>query len=475
MESLMKALAAPDQQELQALSTLIVCAESSLRQSLAQKVEELRSPLVMTSSLKEAKEVLIGDSFDVVLCAERACDGTGMELLQWRESSDLEFAVILIFQSASRDEARAAFRAGAAELLLWPSESSQLNESLLKVQKSKLVRQRQRSFIQDMRDSQESFHAIVEQNVDGIFILDEDGQIPFMNQAAARFLGWHQSRPSTRLRDKALELGTTIQIHRINGEKGLGELTWTSTNWQGKPALLVHLRDITERAHTQLQLQKKKQELEQLNGQMSQIEERERRRLASMLHDHVAQNLALANIQLGTLIGTLEDEEQETALKIRKVVRQTIQELRHFVIELSPPILYELGLNDAIQWYCEFLESQFPIRCQYHVRGEPIRLDPALEIVLFQALRELLWNVIKHSQSTEAIVHLQIEPRFVELETRDNGVGFTLDKSPGPGQGSGRFGLFSIQQRLKAHDGQFTIDSSPGHGTRVLLRVPLKK
>lgn len=475
MESLMKTQAAPDQQELHALSTIIVGEDSTLRPSMVRELEELSLSFSAYSSLEDAKERLLRGSTDLVLCTESACDGTAFELLQWLANQDLDCAVIFIFQSASRDVTRAAFRAGVAELLLWPGESDQLKESLLKIQKLKLERRRERAYIQKMRDSQESFHAIVEQNVDGIFILDEDGQIPFMNQAAERFLGLHQSRPSTLLRDKTSELGKTIQIDRINGQKGLGELTWTSTNWQGRTALLVHLRDITERAETQLQLQKKTQELEKLNVQMSKIEERERRRLASMLHDHVAQNLALANIQLGKLISAIEGEGQETALKIRQIVRQTIQDLRHFVIELSPPILYELGLNAAIQWHCDFLQSQFPIRCEYHQQGEQSRLDQALEVVLFQALRELLWNTMKHSQGSQAFVHFQIEPDYVELETRDNGVGFSIENRVKPHQCPGQFGLFSIQQRLKAHDGQVIIDSSPGQGTRVILRVPLKK
>src|SRR5699024_2742125 len=135
-------------------------------------------------------------------------------------------------------------------------------------------------------------------------------------------------------------------------------------------------------------------QLRALTSELTQAEQRERRRLAQVLHDHLQQMLVAGKLQLGTMINTVEDEQTGKALqRVNALLDQSIQESPSLTLELSPPVLYEAGLAAALEWLGRWMEEQHGLAVHLRAAADA---DPAaddLRVLLFQAARELLFNV----------------------------------------------------------------------------------
>ncbi len=216
--------------------------------------------------------------------------------------------------------------------------------------------------------------------------------------------------------------------------------------------------------------------LRSLASQLSLAEERERRRISVAIHDGISQTLALIKMKLGAL----SQKGKEAGLagpvgEVSALVDEVLAQTRSLTVELSPPILYELGFEAALEWLAERASKQYGLNVSFKSDrgGSPIPLETA--VPLFQAVRELLVNVGKHASATRAAIRLSREGRQIRLTVEDNGVGFDASKAQGNGRaaadGAG-FGLFSIRTRLDHLGGRAKIKSSIGHGTVVTLLLP---
>ncbi len=234
------------------------------------------------------------------------------------------------------------------------------------------------------------------------------------------------------------------------------------------------IRDLTERKQAETTLHRYQQQLRNLAAEMSLAEERERRRIAVELHDRIVQDLALSQIKLGALREALASTPHTADAKaIQTIINQIISDTRSLVFELSPPILYELGFEPAIEWLGERLQEHHGIDCRVQNDGQLKKLDKDLQVVLFQAVRELLVNVTKHANAKRARIRLWKEANKILIHLEDDGVGFDVSAvAPSAVEHTG-FGLFSIRERLSMSGGQLEIDSAPGKGTRVTLTVPM--
>jgi len=226
--------------------------------------------------------------------------------------------------------------------------------------------------------------------------------------------------------------------------------------------------DITERKQMEEDLNSYHKQLLSLASELTLTEERERRQIAAGLHDEIAQPLALARIQLGQL-GAEETAEacQRTAGAARKLIEDTIRKVRTLIFELSPPILYELGLEAALRSLAERFASQHNLPVDFEDDGRNKPLSEGLQVLLFQAVRELLVNTLKHAEASRAKVAIGREGETVRVVIVDDGVGFHGEHAVKNG-----FGLFSIRERLRHLGGTIEFTAAPGRGTRVVLSVP---
>jgi PAS domain S-box-containing protein len=244
----------------------------------------------------------------------------------------------------------------------------------------------------------------------------------------------------------------------------------------GKPQFAIALfEDITERRQSEEKIRTYQEQLQSLASELSITEDRERRRLATVLHDHIAQLLVVAKgklekIQESTLYRSVVQPMED----IRRLIEESIRYTRSLVFELSPPILYDLGFEPAMEWLAEHMQQQYGLAVAVEDDGHPKLLDNEARVLLFRAVRELLFNVLKHSQVNRARVCMRRVGAQLEVSVEDNGVGFAPDKAGESCANIEGFGLFSIRERLNYIGGRMEIESIPGEVTRVILSLPLE-
>ena len=193
------------------------------------------------------------------------------------------------------------------------------------------------------------------------------------------------------------------------------------------------------------------------------------------MHDTIGQILAVSRIKLGGLVESAPTPSLGTALKeVRGLVEQAIEYTRSLTFELSLPILYELGLEPALEWLGEQIQEQHAIQSLFETDGEPKPVDDQIREFLFTAVRELLVNVAKHAKADRVRISARRESGEIVVQVWDNGTGLDGSKmSLGPGD-SGGFGLFSIRERIRHLGGRVDIKSRHGEGTTITLTAPLR-
>ncbi|HTZ39098.1 MAG TPA: ATP-binding protein, partial [Syntrophales bacterium] len=223
----------------------------------------------------------------------------------------------------------------------------------------------------------------------------------------------------------------------------------------------LHLQILTE------QLEKSRHELRKLASELVISEERERKRVAGVLHDEVAQTLAAARMRLDLLQSIPSDQkDKKTLQEVKDFLVQSIREVRALMNDLGNPLLFDLGLKSACEALGNRLMEGHPIRISCDIQDEYKHLDPDMKAMLFQVVRELLNNVVKHSRAQNAHVRIDAENGQFRVKVTDDGIGFD-SKMLGVPSGEGGFGLYSIRERLTAMDGSLSIVSAPGTGTVV--------
>lgn len=232
---------------------------------------------------------------------------------------------------------------------------------------------------------------------------------------------------------------------------------------QGEVELLVFsLRNVTARKRAELELQSLNESLHQqaaqlrrLTAELTLAEQRERRRLAQVLHDHLQQLLVAARLKVSIVRRRLDPGNEEPSVpQLDELLQRAIEESRSLTVELSPPVLYEAGLVAALEWLAGQMEVKHALHVDVIAHLDCVPIAEDVRVILFQAVRELLFNVVKHAQTTLARIELRGErDGLVEIVVADGGAGFDAANRQTPETTSGGFGLFSIRERLELMGG----------------------
>lgn len=211
-------------------------------------------------------------------------------------------------------------------------------------------------------------------------------------------------------------------------------------------------------------------ELRQLAEELSVVQERERRTIAVELHDGVGQNLALLRMKIGQAAKTCEPQSAALFEDTRELLEDTIAQTRSLTFQLAPPVLYELGLGPALEWLSEQLTADHPTDFVFVENGEPLSLSDDNRSLLYAAAREVMLNVVKHAEATEARVSVCWSEQDVRIEIVDDGKGLP---SEGDTPRRAGYGLFGVRERLRSLGGLLQLNSEPGQGTTAWIDVPL--
>lgn len=234
-------------------------------------------------------------------------------------------------------------------------------------------------------------------------------------------------------------------------------------------------REIAERRAAEAAIQHHKDQLRTLASQLMLAEERERRRIAADVHDQIGQSLSLTQIKLNALKNEqLSPRGQQALNQSLELVNHTVADARTLIFELSPPVLYDLGLVAAIEWLIDRYSntSDLTIELEDHDCG-PLRIDEAVSVLLYRGMRELLVNVIKYAEASHVRVTLDCPGAIVKLTISDDGKGIeptVVDRAP---DDTGGFGLFNLRQQLEQLGGALAVDESESGGASVTMIAPL--
>lgn len=222
------------------------------------------------------------------------------------------------------------------------------------------------------------------------------------------------------------------------------------------------------------QLEVQSARLQILAGELAATEQRERKRLAAILHDDLQQLLVAAKMHLRQTRGRVADARAEEAIKTAAdYLAEAVERARDLTRQLRPPVLYEAGLVPALQWLASDMEQryQLPVRLEASEVRHPLSDD--IKALLFGCVRELLFNVSKYAEADDARVLVKSDDGWLEIEVADAGKGFDAVATAQSIGRDGGFGLFSVRERLAALGGEMAIESKLGEGTRVSLRAPI--
>ncbi|HLX11877.1 MAG TPA: ATP-binding protein, partial [Bacteroidota bacterium] len=204
--------------------------------------------------------------------------------------------------------------------------------------------------------------------------------------------------------------------------------------------------------------------------ELSSAEERERRQIATYLHDHISSALAFCKMELSALKGEIK---QEDVKRITHQIDDIYDLAQSLTFELSPPILHELGLEAAIGSLAEQMQVKHGIQITVSHSHKRIAFDERISLLLFHSVRELLINIVKHAHASKAGVDIIESQKTITITVSDDGEGISIPKDPHAESRKGGFGIFNIRQRMSSLGGSLTVQSARHSGTTIVLTLPI--
>jgi signal transduction histidine kinase len=233
---------------------------------------------------------------------------------------------------------------------------------------------------------------------------------------------------------------------------------------------IVALRARVERDHARQVAEENARQLRALAAELGRIEHRERLRLAKILHDHLQQLLVGAKFNLATVTGR---GVRQAVQRVTDILDEAITTARTLTAELSPPALQEKGLVAGLQWLAREMHQKHGLGIELQAEAGVEPASESVRFFLYEAVRELLFNVVKHARASAARVAVsQLGADAIQVTVEDSGVGFDVANLESGELASSGFGLFSIRERLTYLGGGLTMESARGRGARFTLVAP---
>jgi PAS domain S-box-containing protein len=366
-----------------------------------------------------------------------------------------------------------------------------------------------------LRQSETRFRVMAETLPDILFTCHANGAIDYINQRFSRYTGV-QSEDGLGFQWTSFLHPDDIQRHRIGWQQALvegltfenefrirtreGEYRWFMgrahpifdesaqiVRWIGT-CTDIHDQKLAEEALRQSEqqlrvfnetleerVQKRTQQVRDLASALTLAEQRERRRVSQILHDHVQQ--MLYGIQMRNHLLKLDAEDVQPAIQthiriMQELVEQAIRSTRSLSVELSPPVLKNEGLASAFEWLAGNMREIHGLDVQTNLVDDYQPASEDLRVLIFQITRELLFNIVKHANVNHARLEMIEHGPNLVVQVIDEGSGFDIAEVERNRSPEGGFGLYSIHERLALFGGHLLIESEPNKGTTATIVVP---
>jgi two-component system sensor histidine kinase DegS len=347
----------------------------------------------------------------------------------------------------------------------------------------------ERKVAEQLRVSEQRYRELFENAHDAIWLHDLEGNIVAANRACVRLTGYSLEElcnlKATRLlSENSLDTARDIQSRLIKGDdvgyfgevklvkkdgtEAFVQIASSLVYSNNTPAVFQHLaRDITDARNMQ-------ENLRFLLQQITRVQEEERKRIARELHDETIQTLVALCLRIDDLASSAK-VPQELRLGLEELYQQAnniMMEVRRLSQDLRPAALDSLGLVPALEGLASQITKYSGIVTEVNVAGEKRRLPDEVELVLFRIVQEVLRNVWKHAEATEANITLEFAEGSIRAIFRDNGKGFEPPKVLSNLPRYGKLGLAGIQERVQLLGGTLAISSELGKGTTITAKLP---
>jgi PAS domain S-box-containing protein len=414
----------------------------------------------------------------------------GLALLREMIAARCTAPIIVLADESDQDADDKAMELGAADFLV----KDQLNAVLL----DQAIRHaiERANFQNALRRSEQRFRTLFENSPDAIFVVDSESIVLAANRAAARL---HAAARTDLVGKNLLDLippdqGKTFkhdlpaltanqsQLANVSWNRGdqsvATEITAMRIEYDERPAVLLHVRDVSDHKRAEERLRASGERLRSLSRRLQTAQESERKRIARAVHDELGGELTGLKLDVAWLAKHLA-EVPEAAAKpafaeklnaMSTMLDSTIEFVRQITTQLRPGVLDILGFAAAIEWQAREFEQRTGIVCEVHSPESDIAVDADRSTALFRIFQEILTNIARHAQATKIAVRMTEAANSFVLEVHDNGRGISDTEIADPKS----LGLLGMRERALVFGGQVSFKSVPNEGTTVTVWVPLE-
>ncbi|HEX2911890.1 MAG TPA: PAS domain-containing sensor histidine kinase [Chloroflexia bacterium] len=328
----------------------------------------------------------------------------------------------------------------------------------------------------------------------GLTVVDRSFRYTYINAAFARMAGFSEKElkgknsfeflpeeAGVNLRHSIknpLELSnrTELVLTRKDQTQLYSEMTTVALLRGSEVTGLISVfSDLTQHKKAQDELRQGQKRLQALSEALVKAQENERRKIARELHDEIGQAITAIKINLKNLQRITEPDQLGPSLEESiNIVNYTLQQVRSLSLDLRPPMLDELGLVAALQWYLDGISRRANLLPHLEIDSSlNLRLPSEIETVCFRVTQEALTNIVRHAQAKEVWIELKIIDSNLDLTIQDDGIGFDVKKALERAVNGSSMGLLGMQERVSLLKGELEFSSSPDFGSCIHVSFPL--